>query len=506
MKFKINKVMLKFILTEWDNKESKLFNGDNVYQPILESDSKEVKNLKFSSNSKYHLYSNIINLACLYKDVEFYLPVFTAFRGRIYPLSNYLNNPGGDLARSLLLFGGRDGEVLNDVGIECLNVYLANLAGYEKLPWNDRLIKVNNILTEYLDVVKISPVKYIEDNIDRVSEPFQFMSILYAKLYHMKNNKTIISNPILFDASCSGIQHIASLTLEKELANNVNVYSDSINPEDDLPQDFYTYALDKIRKRLRNSDIPELHDIQLTRKIIKRSLMTIPYNISMVGIGEHLMVHFEDNWVLKDHFLKIPGKATLLLRLSGNDVNLNASQYGTLCKIIYFVLTKELPSLKMLSEYFNNMISIFVKLHLPITWITPAGLKIRYSNIKFESTKIKAKLLPTSQSTNIKLPTDMFDVFKMKRSFMPNFIHSLDAANVHLLLFHISQDVEKAPVYTIHDCFASTANNMFTLERYVKEAFIEIYFKDEGYLIKLHRHFLEEILSATDRPHFMKKM
>lgn len=79
---------------------------------------------------------------------------------------------------------------------------------------------------------------------------------------------------------------------------------------------------------------------------------------------------------------------------------------------------------------------------------------------------------------------------------MPNFIHSLDAANVHLLLLNISET--NLPVYTIHDCFASTPNNMFILEKYVKEAFIEIYFKDDGYLSKLHKHFKEEIISATD--------
>lgn len=77
----------------------------------------------------------------------------------------------------------------------------------------------------------------------------------------------------------------------------------------------------------------------------------------------------------------------------------------------------------------------------------------------------------------------------MKRSFMPNFIHSLDTANVHLFLLNISEI--KLPVYTIHDCFASTPNNMFKLVKYVKQAFIEIYFKDDGYLSKLHKHFIE---------------
>jgi DNA-directed RNA polymerase len=120
------------------------------------------------------------------------------------------------------------------------------------------------------------------------------MSILFAKLSHLKNKDTVLNTPILFDASCSGIQHIASLTLEKELASNVNVYSDSLNPKEDFPQDFYSYALEKIRIKLRESDILEIRDINLNRKMIKRSVMTIPYNISMVGIGEHLMEHFEE--------------------------------------------------------------------------------------------------------------------------------------------------------------------------------------------------------------------
>ena len=80
---------------------------------------------------------------------------------------------------------------------------------------------------------------------------------------------------------------------------------------------------------------------------------------------------------------------------------------------LYIVLTKELPSLKVLAVYFKSS----------------------YTNVKFTSTKVHAKLLKTSAVTTIKLPTDSLDKFSMKRSFMPNFIHSLDAANVHLFIY-----------------------------------------------------------------------
>ena len=79
---------------------------------------------------------------------------------------------------------------------------------------------------------------------------------------------------------------------------------------------------------------------------------------------------------------------------------------------------------------------------------------------------------------------------------MPNFIHSLDAANVHLLLDKLS--IINLPAYTVHDCFASTPNNMLKLEDLVKKAFINIYFNNRGYLIDIHEHFVTNIISATD--------
>lgn len=494
MKIKINKIMLEFILMEWNNPKSILFNGHNVFQQILDTDSKEIKSNKRSSNSKYNMYSNIITIASLYKDTEFYLPVFVDFRGRVYPLSSYISYQAADIGRSLLLFGDDYAAKLNKTGIECLNIYLANLAGYDKLPWNERLSKIYGIVNDF---VESGPeysdwVKYLELNFNRISEPFQFISTMIAKIATLNNPDIPISNPILFDASCSGIQHIASLTLEKELARNVNVFSNSSDPSNDYPQDFYTYALGKIKDKLWVSEIETLRDLKLDRKMIKRSVMTIPYNISLTGIGEHLMEHFQEKWILNYRHIIIPSHATY----SGKGLTLTPQQFGQLTKIVYFVLTKELPSLRSLGEYFDKMLDIFIELGLPITWVTPVGLIIKYTNIKFESRKIKAKILKTSKIATIRLPTYFVDKLAMKRSFMPNFIHSLDAANVHILISSMSN--KSLPVFTVHDCFASTPNNMNKMERLVKSAFIDIYFTDEGYLLKLHKHLTQTIKSATE--------
>lgn len=86
----------------------------------------------------------------------------------------------------------------------------------------------------------------------------------------------------------------------------------------------------------------------------------------------------------------------------------------------------------------------------------------------------------------------------MIRSFMPNFIHSLNACNVKILLHKLIQS-DQILVYTVHDCFASTANNMSILKHKVKKAFIDIYFDEEGFLLLLGSH--NRIISQIKEVH-----
>ena len=43
--------MLNFVLSEWNNKDSIIFKGYNVYNPILDTDTKEIKRTKEANNS-----------------------------------------------------------------------------------------------------------------------------------------------------------------------------------------------------------------------------------------------------------------------------------------------------------------------------------------------------------------------------------------------------------------------------------------------------------------------
>jgi DNA-directed RNA polymerase len=88
----------------------------------------------------------------------------------------------------------------------------------------------------------------------------------------------------------------------------------------------------------------------------------------------------------------------------------------------------------------------------------------------------------------------------------PNLIHSLDAANIHILIQKILKnknicDMNKEKyinLYTIHDCFASTADTMNIIERLVRESFAELYFADKTYINIMHENFLIQIKSYTN--------
>lgn len=240
------------------------------------------------------------------------------------------------------------------------------------------------------------------------------------------------------------------------------------------------------------ADYENIRKIKLDRSLIKKTVMTIPYNISLTGVGEQLNEHFK--------FVKEGNKTFVLVNETnthdGKKMFLTPREFGLLTKIVYTVLTQKMPSLKALTDYLNDL--VLLRLNKPVVWITPAGLKISLSTMKFKSILTSTKLIKSSKAygtVTISLPTDKLNKSKINRSFMPNLIHSLDAANIHLLIKRIIKYEDIKSIYTIHDCFATTPNNMTRLDRLIKICFIHIYFTQENYLVVMHRNIVEQIES-----------
>jgi DNA-directed RNA polymerase len=121
-------------------------------------------------------------------------------------------------------------------------------------------------------------------------------------------------------------------------------------------------------------------------------------------------------------------------------------------------------------------------------------MKIYSSPSKMKVKRVKTSILKSSKPVTIHIPTDQFDYVEMERGFMANFIHSFDAANIHLLIGIINNNYKKQNInlYTIHDCFASTSGEMPLIEDIVKQAFINLYF-NKNYLELFHNNIINQI-------------
>jgi DNA-directed RNA polymerase len=71
------------------------------------------------------------------------------FRGRAYPIPPHLNHIGDDLCRGLLLFSER--RPLGERGLRWLKIHLANVFGYDKASFDERVSFVEKHLEDIRD-------------------------------------------------------------------------------------------------------------------------------------------------------------------------------------------------------------------------------------------------------------------------------------------------------------------------------------------------------------------
>lgn len=119
---------------------------------------------------------------------------------------------------------------------------------------------------------------------------------------------------------------------------------------------------------------------------------------------------------------------------------------------------------------------IFNDLNLSIVWNLPHGLTVKHGYLVKESISLEVFSYSNSKLNLTKTHPNKFDKKKQKRAFMPNLIHSLDAASMTLTFKTFQKSTHSdVNIFTIHDCFATTANNVPYLLSSLIAVFISLY-------------------------------
>tara|TARA_R110002020_G_scaffold264087_1_gene478844 strand:+ start:573 stop:2909 length:2337 start_codon:yes stop_codon:yes gene_type:complete len=410
-----------------------------------------------SAVGKYQAIKLAIEIATKYQDEEeIYFPHSYDFRGRIYPLSVGISPQGSDEVKALLLY--KNVEPLTEIGIKWNWAYLASLYGDDKLPFNERVERGQDLIdADYLEA----------------DEPYQFLSHQIELNKWICNQSYIPNTRIHLDACNSGSQFTSAITGDKFGCESTNVFPTYDEDGKIDRKDAYLLVAQKaisITKDLikAESDEEQLDVLAFLlqllkdhgRKLCKRPTMVSNYGGTAAGRESMLWDMFRELGCPHKYITK--KNSTLLAQITGNAIK--------------GVLTGG----KAFESYVQKMTMLIAKNNAPIEWRTSDGFHVIHKkNKELKPTKVTCMLPGARRSTVIKKNNYSKELspYKMRSAISPNYIHSLDAELLRRTALKM-REAGIADADYIHDSFGCHPNHVETLLNITKREFIEMMRKD----------------------------
>jgi len=503
--YKVNTDTLNFIYKYGVEKDiiinTEIEDIKNILNNPYKSTKKREARQHRSIVSRIKLEKNVLSIAELYSDLEIFFPVRMDNRTRNYCITDYFDYQKNDLAKGLISFSkpGIWYKTDTDV-IKYFKGFGANMFGgnLEKKSLNHRVNWVEENTERILNFENNNIVNKADNKTCFVSFCFEYRRFVKYMSNH-ESNVFYSYLPIQLDATCNGYQHLSLLTREKNLFDVLNLASST---HDDDPDDFYTYILNltiafmkhaintlsaieskpKVQLKQLESYI-KLLKVVFDRSMVKKIIMTKSYNASIPTQVSQLIINLDE---------KSEGKTKYYIYKDNLDVRLTRDDIVVFVMAINSVIAKESPRITELSKYLDAIVSICTGLNIPVPWNLPSGAEIMESYEVGKSKPIKAFFFVNTRYTFKSYQRDLYDLSQQKRATMPNLIHSLDATTIAILY---SSFKNVGPLYTVHDCFGVTANNVPRLILKLKLVYIQLY-SSMGYLKKFDT-FVKTTINET---------
>jgi DNA-directed RNA polymerase len=293
---------------------------------------------------------------------------------------------------------------------------------------------------------------------EKVEEPFQFLAAC-EEYYHcvVVADRQFTCLPIATDATCSGLQILAGLARDRSTAKLVNVLP---SPR---PQDAY-----KVVAETAMPYCPESIRQYMDRKVVKRVVMTVPYNAKP----------YSNRGYIRD-------------ALKDKDVEIDKDDLTKTVKAVRDAMDEVVPGPMAVMEWIEEEVAKAIdRGETELTWVTPSGFTVYQKLMKKEVQKLNLQLLGRIKVNIATGDTDKVDRNKHKNTTAPNLIHSLDASLLHLSVLRFD-----APIALIHDSVLCRATDMSALSAIVRETYMHL-FAEHDYLLD----FAAQIGAETDPP------
>lgn len=379
------------------------------------------------------------------------------FRGRLYACSSGLSPQGSDFNKALLEFA--EGKPLGYTGERWLCIHGANCYGIDKVCYTERIKWVKD---NEQNIVNTAEDPYLtEDWWSAADEPWLFLAFCYeyAAMVKCKDREDFVSHlPISVDGTCNGLQNLSAL-----LRDEVGAVSTNLFPSND-PQDIYKNVADMFATMVeadapgpvRDKVLSFIREYGAPRRLAKRPVMTLPYGATVQAFIDFVSEAYDEI---------APG-------FFGKDKHA-ASKYTAkmLKQAIEQTVVKSVEFMGWLQDSVRTMLKTS-KSAGPVVWSSPSGVVVQQHRVKYEIKRIRVAGEP--RAVCLRVDTAKQDVRRQVNAIVPNLIHSLDAAHMHLTIARAA--VEGLTGFLlVHDSYGTHACDVDTLQRIIREEFVRMY-------------------------------
>ena len=417
--------------------------------------AREVHEYNAKLKSKRQALMTKLDIAGDLRDREvIYFPHSLDFRGRVYAMTSELSPQGDDIAKGLIMFA--DGKQLGETGGYWLAVHIANLFGIDKVSFEER-------------------VQWVLDNTDRLmdsamnpldgarfwctaDDPWCALAACFEWTgFQIEGPEYVSHLPIAMDGSCSGIQHFSAMLRDTEGGRAVNLRPSK------QPSDIYTEVLNVTKDLLAKNSEPlaKVWLDRVDRKIVKRPCMTFAYSVTSIGIREQIASEMRK---------QVEGQY-----LPGHE-NWQAAAF--LSPIVEEAIRKVVDRAAEAMDWLKEMSTHMSKEEIPTSWVTPLGFPVVQPYRKAKGKLFKVWFQGQRVRLTLRVESQEVDKRKHALSVAPNFVHSLDATHLMMVVNRLHDEQVTNSYAMIHDSFGVHACDVDELHYIIRDEFIKLYDED----------------------------
>jgi DNA-directed RNA polymerase len=228
----------------------------------------------------------------------------------------------------------------------------------------------------------------------------------------------------------------------------------------DQPRDIYSDVMGKTKELLiaEGDPLGMIWVDFLTRKIVKRPCMTFAYSVTSRG--------------MRDQILDEMRKTSPDQMLPGTD-NYRAATF--LAPYVEQAIRATVDRAAEAMDWLKGAVRPTLEAQLPVTWIVPDGLPVAHRYVKSTGKRFNVWFQGVRTKVQLRVEGTKHDLRKQQSSIAPNYVHSMDACHLRMVVNRMHGAGITTSFAMIHDSFGCHACDIDELHFAIRDEFIKLY-------------------------------